>query len=152
MATDERPVVFEAIRGVEGVCLALTVVDGYSTRIAGPKPWSGGSVIHRWEVKPSELRRELPDLTAQARAEASEQRVREVEEQLRDDVRSVEAETSQTLIEVERKLEAKLSTAIEALRRFATRWHYAGQPIAEVEKIRQEAQQALSEIEQGDAK
>lgn len=36
---------FEVIRGVEGCCLALD-----DTRIAGPKPWGGGSVIHAWET------------------------------------------------------------------------------------------------------
>lgn len=66
LSEHERPVVFEAIRGSEGVCLALTVRDGFSTRIAGPKPWGGGTVMHRWEVNPSELRQELrapPDAT-----------------------------------------------------------------------------------------
>lgn len=37
--------VFEVIRGVEGCCLALD-----DTRIAGPKPWGGGAVIHAWET------------------------------------------------------------------------------------------------------
>ena len=36
---------FEVIRGVEGCCLALD-----DTRIAGPKPWGGGEVIHVWET------------------------------------------------------------------------------------------------------
>ena len=36
---------FEVIRGVEGCCLALD-----DTRIAGPKPWGGGTVIHAWEI------------------------------------------------------------------------------------------------------
>ena len=36
---------FEVIRGVEGCCLALD-----DTRIAGPKPWGGGTVIHTWEI------------------------------------------------------------------------------------------------------
>ena len=36
---------FEVIRGVEGCCLALD-----DTRIAGPKPWGGGTVIHTWET------------------------------------------------------------------------------------------------------
>ena len=36
---------FEVIRGVEGCCLALD-----DTRIAGPKPWGGGMVIHAWET------------------------------------------------------------------------------------------------------
>lgn len=36
---------FEVIRGVEGCCLALD-----DTRIVGPKPWGGGTVIHAWET------------------------------------------------------------------------------------------------------
>lgn len=36
---------FEVIRGPEGCCLALN-----DTRIAGPKPWGGGKVIHAWEA------------------------------------------------------------------------------------------------------
>ena len=36
---------FEVIRGVEGYCLALD-----DKRIAGPKPWGGGDVIHAWET------------------------------------------------------------------------------------------------------
>ena len=36
---------FEVIRGVEGCCLVLD-----DTRIAGPKPWGGGTVIHAWET------------------------------------------------------------------------------------------------------
>lgn len=36
---------FEVIRGVEGCCLALD-----DTRIAGPKPWGGGTVIHAWKT------------------------------------------------------------------------------------------------------
>ena len=37
--------VFEVVRGVEGCCL---VVD--DVRIAGPKPWGGGTVIHTFET------------------------------------------------------------------------------------------------------
>ena len=36
---------FEVIRGVEGCSLALD-----DTRIAGPKPWGGGKIIHAWET------------------------------------------------------------------------------------------------------
>jgi hypothetical protein len=42
--------------------------------------------------------------------------------------------------------EDKLDKTVKALRGFATRWHYAGKPIGEVERIRGEAQQALAEI------
>lgn len=37
--------VFEVVRGVEGCCLVLD-----DLRIAGPKPWGGGTVIHAWET------------------------------------------------------------------------------------------------------
>lgn len=37
--------IFEVIRGVEGCCLALD-----DRRIAGPKPWGGGTVIHSWKT------------------------------------------------------------------------------------------------------
>lgn len=36
---------FEVIHGVEGYCLALD-----DTRIAGPKPWGGGTVTQSWET------------------------------------------------------------------------------------------------------
>ena len=37
---------FEVVRGMYGgYCLALD-----DTRIAGPKPWGGGTVIHAWET------------------------------------------------------------------------------------------------------
>jgi hypothetical protein len=37
---------FEVIRGVEGLCLTLD-----DTRIAGPKPWGGGTVVHAWDTE-----------------------------------------------------------------------------------------------------
>ena len=36
---------FEVIQGVEGCCLALD-----DTRIAGPKPWGGGTIVHVWDT------------------------------------------------------------------------------------------------------
>lgn len=36
---------FDVIQGVEGCCLALD-----DTRIAGPKPWGGGTIIYTWET------------------------------------------------------------------------------------------------------
>lgn len=36
---------FEVIRGVEGPCLTLDDI-----RIAGPKAWGGGTVIHAWDT------------------------------------------------------------------------------------------------------
>lgn len=42
----------QVIRGPEGVAL---YVDSY--RVAGPKPWAGGDVIHAWDVDAELLRR-----------------------------------------------------------------------------------------------
>jgi len=38
--------VFEIVKGCEGDCLILD-----DTRIAGPKPWGGGTVVKRFETK-----------------------------------------------------------------------------------------------------
>lgn len=46
----------ELIQGVEGLCLSLN-----DYRIAGPKPWGGGKVIHKWHVTESTLQRALLD-------------------------------------------------------------------------------------------
>lgn len=35
----------EVIQGVEGKCLAI---NGY--RVAGPKPWGGGTVVDSWTI------------------------------------------------------------------------------------------------------
>jgi hypothetical protein len=42
--------VFEIISGVAGKCLCLNDV-----RIAGPKPWGGGTVVARWSVSRSKI-------------------------------------------------------------------------------------------------
>ena len=41
--------IFQVIRGVAGDCLSLGDHDG-GTRISGPKPWGGGSVIAEFEI------------------------------------------------------------------------------------------------------
>ena len=41
--------IFQVIRGVAGDCLSLGDHDG-GTRISGPKPWGGGSIIAEFEV------------------------------------------------------------------------------------------------------
>ena len=52
----------ECVRGVAGVCL---LVDG--ARVAGPKPWGGGAVIHSWTVDLKEIKRALPSVKRRAR-------------------------------------------------------------------------------------
>jgi hypothetical protein len=44
-ALAERDFELDLISGVEGLCAALN-----SYRIAGPKPWGGGTVTHRWRT------------------------------------------------------------------------------------------------------
>jgi hypothetical protein len=43
---EDDPVYVEVVSGVEGASLYL---DGY--RLAGPKPWGGGAVLYRFEVR-----------------------------------------------------------------------------------------------------
>lgn len=58
----EQEVVIEVISGPEGSCLAIGKADGTGlTRIAGPKPWGGGRVLHSWRVPVSEILRSLAD-------------------------------------------------------------------------------------------
>jgi hypothetical protein len=55
---------FAVVSGVEGPSL---YANDY--RIAGPKPWGGGKVIHRFEVSDDDLRgANLGSLTAEERA------------------------------------------------------------------------------------
>ena len=44
----------EVISGVEGPCLSISNKNG-GERIAGPKPWGGGKVIHSFTVSVEEL-------------------------------------------------------------------------------------------------
>lgn len=43
-------VVVEVIFGVEGPCLAID-----DLRVAGPKPWGGGTVVYKWEIDRDKL-------------------------------------------------------------------------------------------------
>lgn len=46
---------FEVINGPEGKCLAVANNDGTGYRLAGPKPWGGGTVAYTFEVDVDEL-------------------------------------------------------------------------------------------------
>lgn len=68
---------FEVIQGVEGCCLALD-----DERIAGPKPWGGGYVIHAWGTE-----RAYGDVTEKdTRIEELESLVRDMWLHLSDDM------------------------------------------------------------------
>lgn len=54
MAQDESDVTLILVAGVEGPSVYLN-----DHRIAGPKPWGGGEVIHEWRVRVAELDRAL---------------------------------------------------------------------------------------------
>lgn len=52
MADPKQVLTFEVISGPEGACLAMAPKDSAgSTRIAGPKPWGGGRVVHSFDVR-----------------------------------------------------------------------------------------------------
>lgn len=55
-----RKVRFELIGGPEGPCLAI-MGDGSGLRLAGPKPWGGGSTLHAFEVDVDELLRAVEE-------------------------------------------------------------------------------------------
>lgn len=48
---EEEQIEIEIIHGVEGDCFAI---DGY--RVAGPKPWGGGTVTKSWTIPPCRLK------------------------------------------------------------------------------------------------
>ncbi|QKV66511.1 hypothetical protein HUW52_27545 [Pseudomonas sp. 43A] len=50
----EGHVLVEVVRGVEGNCLCIGDFDT-GERVAGPKPWGGGTTIHKFQVKASDL-------------------------------------------------------------------------------------------------
>lgn len=56
-------VTFEVVCGVEGTSLYVGDDSG-GYRLAGPKPYGGGKVIHSFKVDIEELRKELTDLEA----------------------------------------------------------------------------------------
>lgn len=69
---DEAKVVIEVVAGAEGPCLSVN-----DTRVAGPKPWGGGKVTHKWQADPSRLIDAIPEAKVLADAlEASMERCR----------------------------------------------------------------------------
>ena len=52
-----RWVEIEVIRGVEGDALSIN-----DYRVAGPKPWGGGTIIKKWSVEIIDLQKAIPDL------------------------------------------------------------------------------------------
>lgn len=58
-------VFIDVVSGVEGPCLTIGDQDT-SERVAGPKPWGGGSTTHRFEVSAEVLRRLAVEYTEPA--------------------------------------------------------------------------------------
>ena len=58
----------ETIKGVEGNSLSIGNMDdkgmGSGRRIAGPKPWGGGSIIDGFEIYPDEIIHILKEIYA----------------------------------------------------------------------------------------
>lgn len=53
----------DVVSGCEGPCLCLGDHDG-GHRIAGPKPWGGGSTQHRFTVDIAELKQVIAEYEA----------------------------------------------------------------------------------------
>jgi hypothetical protein len=47
----------EVISGVEGPCISIDCF-----RVAGPKPWGGGKVIHKWTATIEDILDAIPNL------------------------------------------------------------------------------------------
>ena len=56
----------EVIKGVEGLCLAID-----DRRVAGPKPWGGGHVIHSFTVDEKRVSR-IAELESKIREQEAE--------------------------------------------------------------------------------
>jgi hypothetical protein len=58
MATNIKPfhVLVEVVSGPAGPCLCIGD-NSTSERVAGPKPWGGGSTVYSFQVAASDLRR-----------------------------------------------------------------------------------------------
>lgn len=57
---------FTVVRGVEGHCLVLD-----DLRIAGPKPWGGGPVVHRFATKETYVPERMCHMTHDRSASAA---------------------------------------------------------------------------------
>jgi len=55
---EKSTVILEVVSGPEGNALYITD-DSTGYRLAGPKPWGGGTVLHSFKVKCDELLREI---------------------------------------------------------------------------------------------
>ena len=51
----QRTCDIEIVNGVEGLAIYLN-----GCRIGGPKPWGGGTVIHKWVVDVDRIKGALP--------------------------------------------------------------------------------------------
>lgn len=61
-------VLVEVVDGRAGKCLVIGDYDS-GERVAGPKPWGGGSVVQRWKVRADDLRRLADEYEAAALTE-----------------------------------------------------------------------------------
>ncbi len=57
----QKSINIQVVKGVEGICLYVTGV-----RMAGPKPWGGGKVLHSFDVNATELMDRLCEVEQEA--------------------------------------------------------------------------------------
>lgn len=71
MTKKYQPVIIDIVNGVEGPSLYIGDEDS-GHRLAGPKPWGGGSTVFSFKVDPEELMKELKMLMKQKKVEDAE--------------------------------------------------------------------------------
>lgn len=63
MKTLPKKITFEVVKGCEGNSIYIMDEDGTSGyRLAGPKPWGGGTVINKFQIDTETLLREIENL------------------------------------------------------------------------------------------
>ena len=60
---EEKEVEIYVVNGVEGKSI---IINGY--RVAGSKPWGGGTIIHKWTATMKDILEAIPELKAIAQA------------------------------------------------------------------------------------
>ena len=58
-STDKKPTVeIEVVSGVEGPSIYIN-----SYRVAGNKPWGGGTCIHKWKADVEDIKKALEEMS-----------------------------------------------------------------------------------------
>jgi len=56
-----KKIKLQIIQGVEGLAIVIAQKDGCGKRVAGNKPWGGGSIIAVWEVDVEDIQKAIKE-------------------------------------------------------------------------------------------